>query len=280
MTTLGFDRDEAPETPWIAHVSKNGLEKAAFAHRLRDVVRTRRSQELQEFGAHALTREPRESIARMDCRGQAFGVEATCCEAGREAKEPQNAQIILANPRVSFADEAYSSRAEILEAANVIVNRPVGAERERIDGEIAPPGVGDEVASKRDLGPPPIGLDVLTQCRRFERAPVDDYRHRSMRDASQSHLESRLSRAADDDVGRGGGCEVEIDRWFAEREIPHRAADEPGLLALSVEDFERSGERSLFEERLILELSVCKTRNGGHSKRPGTSTPFSTCAGT
>src|SRR4029077_2859437 len=256
------------------------LEKAASAHRLRDVARTRRRQELQEFGAHALAREPCESIARADRRQQAFGVEAVCREAGREPKEPQNAQVVLANPRVRFADEAHSSRAEFLEAATVIVDRPVGAERERIDGEIAPPGVGDEVASKRHLGPPPIGLDVLTQRRRFERAPIDDDRHRSVRDASQSNLEPRSSRAADDDVGRRGGCEVEIDHWFAEREIPHCAADEPGLLALTVKHFKRSGERPLIEERLILKPAVRKTRKGGHSKRPGTSTPFSTCAGT
>ena len=79
--------------------------------------------------------------------------------------------------------------------------------------------------------------------------------------------------------GRGGGREVEIDRRLAEREIAHRAADEPGLLALAVERFERSRERALLEERLILELSVRKTRKRDHSKRPGTSTPFSTCAG-
>ena len=160
------------------------------------------------------------------------------------------------------------------------MDRSVGAQRQRVDGEIAPPGVGGEVAAERHLGPPPVGLDVLAQRRRFDRAPVDDDRHRAMRDAGQRDLEPRLSRAADDFVGGRGGREVEIDRRLAEREIAHRAADEPGLLAPAVEGLERSRQRALPQQRLILELSVRETRKGGHSKRPGTSTPFSTCAGT
>ena len=72
-------------------------------------------------------------------------------------------------------------------------------------------------------------------------------------------LKPACSRAADDFVGRRGGREVEIDRRLAKREIAHRAADEPGLLALSVEHFERPGERALPQGRLILELSICKT---------------------
>jgi hypothetical protein len=84
-------------------------------------------------------------------------------------------------------------------------------------------------------------------------------------------------------LGRERSCfrrGFRLPGFVTEREIPHCVADEPGLLALTVEHFKRSGERPLIEESLILELSVRKTRNGGHSKRPGTSTPFSTCAGT
>ena len=66
----------------------------------------------------------------------------------------------------------------------------------------------------------------------------------------------------------------------AERQIAHRSADEPGLLARSVERFERSRQRALPQRRQILELSALKARKDSHSIRPGTSTPFSTCAGT
>ena len=111
------------------------------------------------------------------------------------------------------------------------MDRCVRAQRQRVDGEVAPPRVRGEVASERHLGPPPVGLDVLAKRRRFDRAPVDDDRHRAMRDAGQSDLEPRLARAADDFVGRRGGREVEIDRRLAERQIAHGSADEPGLLA-------------------------------------------------
>ena len=168
---------------------------------------------------------------------------------------------------------------EILEPADSIVDRSVGAERQRVDGEIAPLRVGCEVATERHFGPPSVGLDVLSQRRRFERAPVNDDRHRAMCDAGQSDLEPSLSRAAGDFVGRRGGREVEIDRRLAQRQVAHGAAHESGLLALSVECLERSRQRAVPEGRLILELSIGETWKGGHSKRPGTSTPFSTCAG-
>ena len=194
---LGFDRDETAETSRIADAAEDRLEKAALAHRLHDLARARRDEELHEFGAHALAREPRETVARADRGGEALAVEPARGESGREAEEPENAQIILANPRVRFADEAHPSRAEILEAADVVVDRSVGAERQRVDGEIASPRVGGEVASEHHLGPPPVGLDVLAQRRRFERVPVDDDRHRAVRDAGQSDLEARL-------LARGG----------------------------------------------------------------------------
>jgi hypothetical protein len=66
-----------------------------------------------------------------------------------------------------------------------------------------------------------------------------------------------------------GVCEVEIDRELAEREISHCAADEPGLLALTVKQFKRSNERPLIEERLILKPSVRKTRRAVIRSGPG-----------
>ena len=148
------------------------------------------------------------------------------------------------------------------------MDRSVGAERQRVDGEVAPTRVGGEVAPERDLGPPPVGLDVLAQRRRFERAPVDDDRHRAMRNAGQGDLEPGLARAADDFVGRRGGREVEIDRRLAEREIPHGAADESGLLAPSVERFERSRERALPEGPQILEPSMRRDPEGRSFEAP------------
>ena len=100
-----------------------------------------------------------------------------------------------------------------------------------------------------------------------------------MRDAGQSDLEPGHPRAADDFVGRCGRREVEIDRRLAEREIAHRSAHKSNFLAPSVERFQCLREGALPEERLIFQLSFGETRKVAHSKRPGTRTPFSTCAG-
>ena len=125
--TRGFDRDEAAEAPWIADAAEDRLEKAALAHRLHDLARARRGEELQS-SARTRSRESRASPSRAaDRGGQAFAIEPARGEAGREAEEPQNAQIILANPRVRVADEAHPARGEILEPADVIVDRSVGA---------------------------------------------------------------------------------------------------------------------------------------------------------
>ena len=209
---IRLDRDQAAEPSGVGEAAEDRLEEAALAHRLDDLAGAPRRDELQEFGAHALPRQAREAVAGADRSGQTHRVETARGEAGREAEKAQNAQIILANALIRVADEAHASGGEIVESADRIVDRSVSSERERIDGEVAPLGVGDEVASERHLGPAPVGLDVLAQGRRLDRAPLDDDRHRAVGDAGERDLEPRRPRAANDFVGRGGGREVEIER--------------------------------------------------------------------
>ena len=181
---------------------------------------------------------------------------------------------------IGVADETHATGGEIRKPADIIVDGSVRAERQRVDGEVPPPRIRGEVASERHLGAAPVGLDVLAQRRRFDRASFDDHRHRAVRDAGERDLEPGRMRAANHFVRRGGGRQVEIKDGRAEREIADRAADQPGLLARSAERFERSRERALLERRKVPELSALQTREDGHSIRPGTRTPFSTCAGT
>ena len=112
--------------------------------------------------ARTRSRERRASPSRARIAAEkALAVEPARGEPGREAEEPEDAQIILANASVRVADEAHPSSAKILEPADIIVDNPIGAERQRVDGEIAPPRVCSEVASERHHGPPPVGLDIL-----------------------------------------------------------------------------------------------------------------------
>ena len=128
----------------------------------------------------------------------------------------------------------------------------VRSQGQRVDGRLSPLGIGDEIPPEDDLGPPPVGLDVLAQRRRLDRTPIDDDRHRAVGDAGERDLEPRRPSAANDLVGGGRGREVEIDRRLAEREIADRAADEsvsspPPLSAASARASEPtlSGVRSL-----------------------------------
>ena len=279
-TAIRLDRDQTAEASRVGEAAEDRLEKTAFPHRLDDLAGARGRDELYEFGAHPLPGQAREAFARPDRSGKTLGVEPVRGEPGREPEEPQNAQIILTDALVGVADEAHASGGKIIKSADRIVDRSVGSKRQRVDGEVAPLGVGGEVASERHLGPATVGLDVLAQRRRLDRASVDDERHRPVGDAGQRDLEPRRPCTANHLVGRCRGREVEIEPRLAEREVAHRAADQARLLAFAVEGFERPRQRALPERRKILELAVRQAAEDRHSIRPGMRTPFSTCAGT
>ena len=56
----GFDRDKAAQAPRIADAAEDRLEEAALAHRPHDLARAGRDEELDQFGAHPLARQPRQ----------------------------------------------------------------------------------------------------------------------------------------------------------------------------------------------------------------------------
>ena len=117
-TPLGLNRDEAAEASGISEAAEDRLEKAAFAHRLHDVARARRHEELHQFGAHALPRKAGEAVARPDRGRKAVGVERASSVSGREAEKAQDAQVILADALAGVADEAHAALGEILEPAD------------------------------------------------------------------------------------------------------------------------------------------------------------------
>ena len=80
------------------------------------------------FRSSARTRS-RDSRARplagADRGGQTLAVETAGGEAGREAEEAQDAQVVLADALIGVADEAHASRGEIVESADGIVDAAV-----------------------------------------------------------------------------------------------------------------------------------------------------------
>ncbi len=132
---------------------------------------------------------------------------------------------------------------EIGEPADLVVNQALRVERQSVEGEIAPPRVGGEVAAEPHLGAAPVGLDVLAQGRGLDRPAVEDQRHRAVLDPGRREGDPRRLGAGDDDVGRRGGGEIEIAGRLAQQQVAHRAADQARLLAVAVQQRQRAGER-------------------------------------
>ena len=116
------------------------------------------------------------------------GVRRAVAEMRVKAKEPQDAQIIFFDPPLRFADEAHATRGKVVDAADIIVNRSVGRSGERIDGEVAPLGVGLPVAPERDTRLAAERLDVLAQRRDLDRLVIDDDGDGAMLDAGRDRL--------------------------------------------------------------------------------------------
>src|SRR5208337_4339193 len=169
---------------------------------------------------------------------------------------------------------------EVLEAAERIVHLAVPAQRQGVDGEVAPARVGEEIAPELDPGVASVRLDVLAQRGRLDRLALHDEDDGAMRDAGGRNLESRLPRAPDHFLRPRRRREIEVFDFRAERKIAHGAADEPRFLSIAVENLERASKRAATQRPEIAEPSVVQTWQAGHSIRPGTSTPFSSCAGT
>ena len=190
--------------------------------------------------------------------------------------------MVLVDPCVRVADEADMARGEIREAAERVVEPAVAA-----SSESALMVKSRRRASARKSRPKATFArrpSVSTSARRVVVSigrPSLIRGHGAVVDPRRRDLETR-GLGARDRLGRdGGGGEVEIARLEAEREIADRAADDPRLVAAAVERRERAGERLAAERSAGPQRGPPRRpRKAGHSKGPGTSTPFSRCAGT
>ena len=80
-----------------------------------------RHQELHHFGAHALTRQAGEPLARIDRGGEAGAVGGAAAIGGVEAEEAQDAQIVLGDAPARIADEPHHPGVEVGEPVHIVV---------------------------------------------------------------------------------------------------------------------------------------------------------------
>ncbi len=99
------------------------------------------------------------------------------------AEEAQDAQIVFLDPFACVADETHAPRRDVGKSADIVVHDAIGADRQRIDGEVAPACVADPVTAERNPGMTAEGLGILAQRRDLERRAVHDQRHGAVIDA-------------------------------------------------------------------------------------------------
>ena len=176
------------------------------------------------------------SLARAAQAASAAGSGLAFAEARVEAEEAQDAQMVLGDALERLADEGDAARGDIGLAADMVdhlAGQRIGVER--VDGEVAPRGVGGPVVGEDDGGAAAVGVEVAAQGGDFDDGARGDRGDGAVGDPGRHGLDPRGLEPADDLLRGEGGGEIEIVGGDPEQGIAHRAADEARPAVLGVE---------------------------------------------
>ena len=242
----------------------------------------RGNDKFHHLHAQTLARELVEAITAGNARGKAGCVGVVTGAVGCvETEKAQDAQIVLGDAFGRIADKTHAAVAEIVEPTGIIVDRAIARCRQRIDGEIAPFGVGLPVAPEFDLGMAAVGLDVLAQRRHLERMLVDNDRDGAVLDTGRDRLEPGGRNALHNFFRHRGGSDVNLGDRHAQQRVSHRAADDARLFAIAIEHSEQARQRATCEPAGVVQFPIGTARlRLHHFVVPGTNLPSSICAGT
>ena len=225
-------------------------------------MRTRSAERLDKSGAP------------VDAGEISGTVGLTRAVGGMHAEEAQDAQIILGDALAGIADEAHALGFDIGKPADMVVHDAAGIDGKPVDGEVAPFRIANPVAPERNPGLAAKGLGILAQGRDLERMRFDDQRDRAVVDAGRHAFDAGRLGAADDLVGQRRGRDVDVAEGNFQQRIAHGAADHAGFLAIAVEQREHARGRTGSEPGRVRQHARL-----AHFSTPGTSLPFSICAG-
>ena len=121
----------------------------------------------------------------------------------------------------------------------------------------------------------PERLDVFTQGRDFERPAGGDHRHGAVLDAGGHGLEACSLDPADHFGREHRSGDIDVAVRLADEGVAHRAADDAGLLAVTLERGENVAQRRLSQPFGIEAAPLLR-----HFVSPGTNCPSSIWAGT
>ncbi len=207
---------------------------------------------------------------------QALGIGRALAIPSVKTKEAQDAQIIFGDALCRIADEADPARGEIGETVDIIVQLTVRRQRQRIDREIAPHGVGDPVPTEHNLGLAAIGFDVTPQRCHFERFAGDQDGDGAMLNSGGNDLPARRFDAPHDLIRQRRGRNIDFMNRQAQQRIADGAADNARFFGIAVEKFEQRRRRFAAHEP----NGIAQRGALAHRVVPGTNLPFSICAGT
>src|SRR5262249_18033775 len=151
---------------------------------------------------------------------------------GMKAEEAKNAQAVLGDPGVGLADKPDAAGEEIGIAADRIVDDTGAVDRQHVDGEVAPPRVGEPVAAEADHGTASIRLEVCGEGGPLEAGFAGDDGNRAVIDAGRPCREPGRGGSPHDRLRRRRRGEVDLADWLAEKRVANRPADDPRLVGL------------------------------------------------
>ena len=228
-------------------------------------------------------------------------------EAGGEADGAEQAELVFVEAAMGIADGADDAGIEIGQAADVIEEscadggrlqildgpKLCGIEQQAVDGEVAALDVFGGIGGVANLvGMAAVGVDAVAAeggnlgdgvargrvGRVFERRCFVEGLVGDQDDAEGCADGEGAWEEPEDDVGRGGGGHVVVERSAAEEQVADAAAGEVGLVALGAQGFDdaergfelarEGGHLALLSSTPRAEMQVVAGRLEGDEKRP------------
>ena len=142
-----------------------------------------------------------------------------------KAEEAEDAQIVFLDARLGLADEAHPAGLQIPITANRIEHIAVAIGVERIEREVATPGVLLPGGRVGDLCVPAEGLDIAAERRHLEGLALGDDCHGAVVDAGRHGLEPGPLGKGDHPLRLRRGGKVDFGDGQPKQCIAHGAAN-------------------------------------------------------
>ncbi len=204
------------------------------------------------------------SLARAAQASSAAASGGPCAEAGVEAEEAEDPQMVLGDALERVADEADPGRLEVGDAAEIVEHFParrVGAQG--VDGEVAAGGILAPVLGIGDGGAAAVGGDVAPQRGDLDRRAADHRGDRAVGEAGGDGLDRALFEPRDHRLRRQAGGEVDVADFEPEQGVAHAAADIAGVALAGAERAQQP-----LHAGAVLPGGVGQLHAGSPSRRP------------